>query len=199
MRRLLILAMALLILIAMPLASIVGQDDETLVIRNMGNLTTFNPALTSDGASDQARSLLWPAFINVDSSTNELVPSFQTWEVSDDGLTYTFHIREDASWSDGVPFSSTDVKFLVEAIQSEDIDTRWEPNVALIEAVNIIDEKTYEVVLSSLDCDFLGFFGALRLVPAHRYAADFSDFQTSDFNMNPDISGPVHSGRMGAR
>ena len=35
----------------------------TMVIRNMGNLTSWNPALTSDGASIQARRLLWPAMV----------------------------------------------------------------------------------------------------------------------------------------
>jgi peptide/nickel transport system substrate-binding protein len=180
--------LVMMFLIVLPLTTALGQDGETVVIRNMGNLITFNPTLVSDGASDQARNLLWPALVNSDSFTGEMIPSFQTWEASADGLTYTFHIDENANWSDGVPFSSTDVKFLIEVIQS-DIDTAREPSVSSIEAVNIIDEKTYEIILNGIDCAFLSNLGQLRLLPAHKYAADFSDFETSDFNMNPDISG----------
>lgn len=160
----------------------------TMVIRNMGNLTSWNPALTSDGASIQARSLLWPALINTDEATGAPVPGFQSWEVSEDTLTYTFQIREDAVWSDGTPISSADVKFIIEAIQS-DIETVYETQVEQIVAVNIIDEKNYEIVLNEVNCAFLSGLSAIRLLPSHKYAADFSDFESSDFNMNPDVSG----------
>ncbi len=165
-----------------------GSGTGTMVIRNMGNLTSWNPALTSDGASIQARDLLWPALINTDETTGAPVPGLQTWEASEDTLTYTFQIRDDAVWSDGTPISSTDVKFMIEAIQS-DIETVYETNVEQIESVNIIDEKSYELVLSDVNCAFLSGLSAVRLLPAHKYAADFSDFESSDFNMNPDISG----------
>jgi len=154
----------------------------------MGNLTSWNPALTSDGASLQARSLLWPALINTDETTGAPISGLQSWEVSDDTLTYTFNILEEAVWSDGTPINSADVKFMIEAIQS-DVETVYETNVEQIEAVNIIDEKNYEIVLSEVNCGFLSGLSAIRLLPSHKYAADFSDFESSDFNMNPDISG----------
>lgn len=160
----------------------------TIVIRNMGNLTSWNPALTNDGASTQARSLLWPALINTDETSGAPVPGLQTWEVSDDSLTYTFTIRDDAVWSDGIPISSADVKFMIEAIQS-DIETVYESAVEQITEVNIIDEKTYEIVLSEINCAFLSSLSGIRLLPSHKYAEDFSDFETSGFNMNPTISG----------
>lgn len=165
-----------------------GEQTGTIVIRNMGNLTSWNPTLTSDGASIQARNLLWPALIETDGTTGEPVPGLQTWEISDDTLTYTFNIREDATWSDGTPMSSTDVKFIIDAIQS-DIETVFETAVEQIVAVNIIDEKSYEVVLDEINCAFLPSFGSIRLLPSHKYAADFSDFESSEFNMNPDVSG----------
>ena len=164
------------------------EGSDTMVIRNMGNLTSWNPALTSDGASIQARDLLWPSLVNTDNTSGAPVPGLQTWKVSDDSLTYTFHIRDDAVWSDGTPISSADVKFMIDAIQSP-IETVYETAVEKIEAVNIIDEKNYELVLSEIDCAFLSGLASIRLLPSHKYAADFSDFETSDFNMNPDVSG----------
>jgi peptide/nickel transport system substrate-binding protein len=154
----------------------------------MGNLTSWNPALTSDGASLQARSLLWPALINTDETTGAPVPGLQTWEVSEDSLTYTFTILEDAVWSDGTPITSADVKFMIDAIQS-DIETVYESVVEQIVEVNIIDDKTYEIVLSEINCAFLSGLSSVRLLPSHKYAADFSDFESSGFNMNPTISG----------
>lgn len=160
----------------------------TVVIRNMGNLTTWNPVLTSDGASIQARNLLWPPLIGTDEATGEPTPGLQTWDISDDTLTYSFTIRDDANWSDGTPISSNDVKFMVEAIQS-DIETANEADVEQIVSVNVIDDKNYELQLGEVNCSFLSGLGNIRLLPSHKYAADFSDFESSDFNMNPDISG----------
>jgi peptide/nickel transport system substrate-binding protein len=181
-----IVFLLVLLLLAVP---VVGQDEETIVIRGFGNIVTFNPALTTDGASQQAFSLLFPTPMEVDSFTGEVVPGLTSWEVSDDGLTYTFHILEEAIWSDGTPISSADMKFVIEAAQQETINTSWEEEVSQIAAVNIIDGKTYEIVLNEINCAALGGFQTIRFLPAHKYAADFSDFESSDFNMNPDISG----------
>ena len=160
----------------------------TVVIRNMGNLTSWNPALTSDGASIQARNLLWPPLVNTDDTTGAPVPGLQSWEVSDDTLSYTFTIQDDAVWSDGTPITSADVKFMIDAIQS-DIETVYESNVEQVVAVNVIDDKSYELALNEVNCAFLPGLSAIRLLPSHMYAADFSDFESSDFNLNPNVSG----------
>jgi peptide/nickel transport system substrate-binding protein len=178
----------LLVLVILRLV-VVAQDDETVVIRGFGNITTFNPLMTTDGASYQAYSLLWPAPVKVDSFTGEPVPGLTSWTVSDDGLTYTFKIRDDAVWSDGTPISADDMIFTIGAIQNEDIATTVESNVALIKAVNKVDDKTYEIVLSEPDCAALSQLGAISFLPAHKFKPDYSDFLDNPINMNPDISG----------
>ena len=175
-----------LLLITIP---IVGQDDETIVIRGFGNIVTFNPALTNDGASQQAYDLLFPKALEVDSFTGEIIPGLTTFEVSEDGLTYTFTIQEGAIWSDGTPITSADMQFVIEATQQESINTIYEEEVSQIAEFNVIDDRTYSIVLESVNCAALGGFQIINFQPAHKYAADFSDFETSDFNMNPDISG----------
>jgi peptide/nickel transport system substrate-binding protein len=184
--RKLMLSLLLVVLLTLPVAA---QDSETVVIRGFGNIVTFNPALTNDGASYQAYSLLFPAPVNVDRYTGETVPGLTSWTVSDDGLVYTFTIREGAVWSDGMPITSADMAFAIGAAQNDELPTVWRNNVSLVDSVNIIDDRTYEVVLTSIDCAALSSLGQLRFMPAHKYAADYSDFADSDFNLNPDISG----------
>jgi len=182
----LLLVMVALLLLALP---VLAQDQDTVVIRGFGNIVTFNPALTTDGASYQAYSLLFPAPVNVDPFTGETVPGLTTWEVSEDGLLYTFTIREGAVWSDGTPITSADMAFAIGAGQNSELGTVWASNVELVETVNIIDDRTYEVVLSEVNCAALSDLGSIRFMPAHKYAADYSDFTDSEFNLNPDISG----------
>jgi len=179
----------LFVFVILPLTTVWAQDAETIVIRGLGNITTFNPVLAGDGASFQAYSLLWPPPFEVDSTTGEVVPGLTSWTISDDGLTYTFTIRDDAVWSDGTPITSADMKLPIDATQSDAIESSLKPNAALFESVNIIDDKNYEIVLSQVNCAALTDFGAFRFMPAHRFAADLSDFATNELNTNPDISG----------
>ncbi len=177
------------LLLVMSTSAIMAQDSETIVVRGFGNITSFNPALTGDGASFQAYSVLFPTPYEIDKFTGEPVPGLTSWEVSEDGLTYTFTILENANWSDGTPITSADMKFVIDAVKSEEIASTLEPAVADIAEVNIIDDKTYEIVLSNVSCTAFSDMGGIRFLPSHKFAADFSDFETTDFNMNPDISG----------
>lgn len=181
-----LVAMVLLLMSSMVA---LAQDDETIVVRGFGNLTSFNPALVSDGASFQAYAVLWPTPYEIDKFTGEPVPGLTSWEISEDGLTYTFTIQEDANWSDGTPITSNDMKFVIDAIKTDEIASTQEANVEDIAEVNIIDDKTYEVVLSDLSCTAFSLMGGLRFLPSHRFADDFSDFETNEINTNPDISG----------
>lgn len=176
----------ILLLVAIPA---IAQDEETIVIRGFGNIVTFNPAFTNDGASQQAYGLLFPTTLDVDSFSGEIIPGLTSYEVSEDGLVYTFTIREDAFWSDGTPITANDIKFVIDAGQQEDINVTYEDVVEKIVEVNVIDDKHYEVALGEVDCTALGGLQGLRFLPAHKYAADFSDFEMGDFNMNPDVSG----------
>ena len=180
----------IILLLALSAMAAAAQDAETVVIRGFGNISTFNPALASDGASFQAYSLLWPKPYEIDAASSAPIPGLTTWEVSEDGLTYTFTIRDDANWSDGMPISSHDMKFVIDAIKSDDIASGQESAVASVEAVNIVDDKTYEVVLNKLDCAAFSDLGGIRFLPSHLFAADFSDFETNDVTINPiNISG----------
>ena len=182
--------LVLVLLLALSAAAVTSQDGETIVIRGFGNISTFNPALSGDGASFQAYSVLWPKPYEIDAATSLPIPGLTTWEVSEDGLTYTFHIREDANWSDGMPISSADMKFVIDAIKSDVVASTQEAEVASVAEVRIVDDKSYEVVLNQLDCAAFSNLGGVRFLPSHRFAADFSDFTTNDVTTNPiDISG----------
>ncbi|PJF24636.1 MAG: hypothetical protein CUN53_16835, partial [Phototrophicales bacterium] len=77
-RHRILLTFALLLII--PLTSVTAQDSTTIVIRNIGNLTTFNPILYSDGASIIAANYLWPQLFEVDRFTGQPIPGLTTWE-----------------------------------------------------------------------------------------------------------------------
>ncbi len=188
MKRLVLPLLILLLAAVLPVA-VLAQSSDTIVIRGFGNITSFNPLFASDGASFQAYSLLWPAPFQTDSFTGAAVPGLTSWTISDDGLSYTFKIKADAVWSDGTPITSDDMIFPINAIMSDKVNTVLETNVASIDHVEKVDDKTYTIVLKSVNCAILSDLSGIRFLPAHKFAPDFSDIQTNIENTNPDISG----------
>jgi peptide/nickel transport system substrate-binding protein len=73
-----------------------------------GEISSVSQALTQQ---------MFDSLVEFDLDTYELVPGLAaSWEVSDDGRTYTFHLREGVTWHDGTPFTSADVVFTYEQI-----------------------------------------------------------------------------------
>jgi len=77
------------------------------------------------------------------------------WEVSDDGLTYTFHLRDGVSYHDGTAFAADDVKFALDRARAPDSTNAQKGYFAAIDAVEVIDDRTVEVRLSRPDGLFL--------------------------------------------
>lgn len=77
------------------------------------------------------------------------------WDISDDGLTYTFHLREGVTFHDGASFSADDVVFTLDRARAED-STNAQPQLfAAIDTVEALDDLTVQVTLSQPQGAFL--------------------------------------------
>jgi len=108
------------------------------------------------------------------------------WDVSEDGLVYTFKLRDDVKFHDGEPFNAEAVKFnLGERLAPE--DHRYHFMYDKIASIDVVDEYTLVVTLKQLDVYFiydLASWGALQVSPkAFRELGD-------DFGSNPIGTGP---------
>ncbi len=91
------------------------------VVLMRGNDTdpaTLDPHKTSTVAESRLLRDLFEGLVAEDAN-GEIIPgSAQSWEISDDGLTYTFHMREDARWSNGDPVTAGDFVFAFQRIMN---------------------------------------------------------------------------------
>lgn len=78
----------------------------------------------------------------------------RSWEVSEDGTAYTFHLVTGATFHDGTGFDAADVKFSLERARAEDSANAQKALFAGIAAVEVIDPATVKVVLSAPDGAF---------------------------------------------
>src|ERR671930_2751628 len=81
----------------------------------------LNPLSTSLVQSKRVMDLLFDGLVTFDDKL-EIVPELaQRWEISPDGLAYTFTLRPNAKWHDGRPATSADVKFTYDAIRDPSV------------------------------------------------------------------------------
>ncbi len=79
--------------------------------------TTLNPLSSTDAYATRVQNYVIEALGQLNSDTYEWEPALATkWEVSDDGLTYTYTLREGVKWHDGKPLTPEDVKFSFDAV-----------------------------------------------------------------------------------
>ncbi len=111
----------------------------------------------------------------------------ETWEISDDGLTYTFHLRQNVKFHDGTPCTSEDVKFSMDYFTTKGAMASSFSSVKSIEAP---DANTVVVTLSEASAPFLYnlAWGASMILPKHLY--DGEDLTTNPYNKKPVGTGP---------
>ncbi|MDA2805602.1 ABC transporter substrate-binding protein [Nocardiopsis suaedae] len=123
-----------------------GADDgDTLTYALGDEPDAFNPALV-DEHLDPVTEMVFRGLTAHDAD-NEVVPALaESWEVGDDGRTYTFSLRDGVTWHDGEPFTSADVEFTIEAVRDGDLPTS--NKYANVEDVETEGDDTVVVRLS---------------------------------------------------
>jgi len=93
-----------------------------LAIRLTERPAALNPFLIRDAGARAVCDMVCETLAQRDLDTMEFRPSLATkWEVSDDRLTYTFHLDAKARFSDGQPVTADDVVFTFEVLRDEQI------------------------------------------------------------------------------
>ncbi len=100
------------------------------------------------------------------------------YKLSDDGLTWTFTIRDDAYFTDGEKVTADDVAFTLETAKA----SNGSFDLTYIESAVAQDETTVVITLSRPTSIFLNTLASVGIVPEHAY--------NDDYGMNPIGSGP---------
>src|SRR6266851_4778831 len=144
----------------------------TVVYAVSSNPATLNPLLDDSGASQSGYELLFEGLVKPDPKTGTPIPSLATsWDQSEDGLKWTFHIRPSVTWHDGQPFGAEDVKFTFDAIQDPKTRTPYRNRFSNVASVDAPDKSTFNVTLKVPDCPFLITTMQTPIVPKHLLAA----------------------------
>ena len=107
----------------------IGTPGGSLTSTLLSDPLTFNPALSTDSTSGTVLGSLFDGLTETSWLNDQVEPELAaSWEHSDDGLTWTFHLRQDVFWHDGTPFTAADVLFTFNRIiYNDDIEASNRP------------------------------------------------------------------------
>ncbi len=121
----------------------------------------------------------------------------ERWEVSKDGRTWTFHLRQGVSWHDGKPFTAEDVKFSLELYADPKVNSILQGNLEPVAGIEVVDSATVRVVTKQPYSSFVELLCYLTfMLPKHLLAGqEFSRTKFPEtFIRRPVGTGPFKFG-----
>jgi len=166
-------------------AAVEKPSGGTFVFARAGDPMTLDPPNTKENESEARVVQMFEGLIAVEPGTTDLGPGLaESWEVSDDGTVWTFHLREGITFHDGTPFSAEAVVFNFDRMRFEDNPYHiGEFNVwanmmggfpGVMKDIQALDEYTVQMTLEKSMGAFLAFLAgpAFLMVSPEAVKAD---------------------------
>ena len=107
------IVLSIITLICVSILALPASGAKTVLRKNLGTEPpTLDPALSTDTASIAVVEQLFLGLTDFDDETMEVIPELaKDWWASDDGLAWTFVMRDDVKWTNGKPVTAYDVEY----------------------------------------------------------------------------------------
>ncbi|TYQ15581.1 UNVERIFIED_CONTAM: peptide/nickel transport system substrate-binding protein [Acetivibrio alkalicellulosi] len=148
---------------------------------------TLNPLLTKNAYVKDYSEFIFESLVEIDRRQKPVPLLARSWEVSDDGLQWTFYLRENVYWHDNIPFTSEDVEFTFNVILSSSVNSHYRINLKNISAFSVVDNMTFKVELNSPN-SFTPELLSFPIIPKHYFYEE--EILTTDRNNRPVGTGP---------
>lgn len=165
--------------------------DGDWLISNLGaEPSTLNPITSTDASASAIQEYIYESMIRRNPETLKLEPLLaESWEIAEDHLTYTFHLKKNISWEDGQPFTAKDIRYSFDRIRDPKVDAAHLRNYYQdIDNLEVLDDYTVRFHYRVPYFRALDFCGGIPIVPAHLFKPE------DDFNQHPIARQPVGTG-----
>ena len=177
---------------------VVSDEDVTTARSNYGgqyrsqatsDAVSFHPYLTTDSPSSGYQGFVYEgALLRLDENTLEYIPHMaESYSISNDGLTFTFNLREGMLWSDGTPVTAHDFKWAYDQAINPDNAFPYAAQLEFIESYEAVDDYTLQMIIGEIYAPALGQISGL-ITPLPRHIWEELDWD--DPSTNPEINSP---------
>src|SRR5258706_7112470 len=170
------------------------RDPGALVVAEAADVIALDPLRVTDSEAVQVGELLYEGLVGWRPGTTDIEPRLATdWQVSADGRTWTFHLRDHVAFHDGSPMDADAVVFSFERLLDPrhpgyigaDIGNYWRTLFHHIQHVVAVDSLTVEIFVTQPHSPLLGDLAKYPIVSptaVRRWGAEFE--------MHPVGTGP---------
>jgi len=159
----------------------------TLNFAGIADAKSMMPLITSDSASSAYQDRHWDLPLlrrNPDSLEFETkYGAAEAYQISPDGLTYTFKLKNNLQWSDGKPVTAQDWTFTFQKMMDPKVDYPYRNNYRTVESVTAPDDKTLAFKFTEPFCPAVE-RALFTPIPKHIY-------ESLDINDNPQNQKPT--------
>ncbi|MFH2138985.1 MAG: ABC transporter substrate-binding protein [Candidatus Omnitrophota bacterium] len=185
-----------IILIMLTIPCIAKAEEASAFARNFGGTlrwgtchkpTIINPLYTTHSVSMSLLDLLFNRLVRWNSA-GEIEPDLaESWLISEDGLTYIFHLKKGVLFHDGVECTAADIKFTYDRLTDPEINSPFRSSFEEVKSFDVIDKYTFRIVLKQSTASFICRL-TREIVPKHLFTA--VNGRKIDFGLNPIGTGP---------
>lgn len=195
-------AASLLLLLMFPLAACDGGKNppvpimrppgkpaygDAIIVGSIGEPSTLMPILASDSPSHEVAGHIYNGLVRYDKDLKLEGELAESWDVSPDGLTITFHLRKGVKWHDGHPFTSRDVLYTYRVTIDPKTPTAYADAFRQVKRAEAPDALTFRVTYAKPFAPALESWG-MSVLPAH--LLEGKDITKSSLSRQPVGTGP---------
>ncbi len=160
---------------------------DTFIEASIGEPSNLLPVLASDSASADINGQVYSGLVRYDKDLKLEGELAESWDISEDGLTITFHLRKGVKWHDGEPFTSADALFTYRMYVDPETPTAYAESYRQVASAEAPDEHTFRVTYEKPYAPALGSWG----VAIHpRHLLEGRDLTESELSRRPVGTGP---------
>ncbi len=169
-----------------------------VIVVQISDIGTLNPTLSTDVYSGWVNGLLFDSLVGgsvIDGSASPGLADY--WETAEDGVTYTFHLNQNAMWHDGTPVTAADVEFTFQSVLAEDsLSVRRSSVASTLQELIVVDDHTIQMIAQAPSATFvLDAAGQFGILPKHIWeSVPFAEFGADPGATGQDPSRVIGSG-----
>jgi len=153
-------------LVQEPDAEVKPAYGDTFIEASIGEPSNLLPILATDSSSSEINGLVYSGLVRYDKELKLEGELAESWDISPDNLTITFHLRKGVKWHDGEPFTSADVMFTYQLYIDPETPTAYAESYKQVLHAEAPDEHTFRVTYEKPYAPALGSWG-MRVLPKH--------------------------------
>lgn len=159
---------------------------DTMITASIGEASSLIPILASDSASHEIAGYVYNGLVKLDKNLNIVGDLAESWDISKDNLTFTFHLKKGVKWHDGRPFTAHDVMYTYKVIIDPKTPTPYSSDFREVKEAKVIDDFTFQVTYNKPFAPSLISWGT-SILPKHL-------LEGKDITKSPLIRKPVGTG-----